>query len=114
MLFIFVLSSISDTPALPGQSDKGLHGLLYGGLGALLMRALAGRWRAPMTVGMLVATIAIAAAYGVSDEYHQSFVPNRQSDARDVAADTVGAAIAAALCFAWSRYNGRPASSRPV
>ena len=43
MAFIFALSSISHPPPLPGQSDKLLHGLLYGGLGALFARAVAGR-----------------------------------------------------------------------
>ena len=42
MALIFALSSISHPPALPGQSDKGVHALLYAGLGALL-RSRAGR-----------------------------------------------------------------------
>jgi VanZ family protein len=56
-----------------------------------------------------LATIAIAAAYGVSDEFHQSFVPRRSVEAMDVAADTVGASIAAFVLYAWdiirSRYD---------
>ena len=45
MAFIFGLSSISHTPSLPHGSDKGLHALLYSGLGALFARARAGGWR---------------------------------------------------------------------
>lgn len=115
MALIFVLSSISNTPALPGGSDKQLHGLLYAGLAALVMRALAGGWRRRMTLGMAALAIALAGLYGISDEYHQSYVPNRQSDARDVVADTVGAAVAAGACVGWSRVRRGPnGSSRPV
>ncbi len=115
MALIFVLSSISNTPALPGGSDKQLHGLLYGGLAGLIMRALAGGWNRRMTMGMAVTAIVIAGLYGISDEYHQSFVPNRQSDPSDVVADTVGAAVAAFACVGWARATGGPTrSSRPV
>lgn len=38
--------------------------------------------------------IGIATAYGVLDEFHQSFVPGRDPGALDVAADFVGAALA--------------------
>lgn len=38
--------------------------------------------------------IGIATAYGVLDEYHQSFVPGRDPSALDVLADFVGAALA--------------------
>ena len=114
MAGIFALSSIRDTPSLPGQSDKGLHALLYAGLGLLVMRAWAGGWLAPMTRGALVASILIAGAYGATDEYHQSFVPPRQADVRDLVADVAGAAIGASVCLAWSRRYRRPAAPRSV
>lgn len=38
--------------------------------------------------------IAIATAYGVLDEFHQSFVPGRDPSAWDVLADFAGAALA--------------------
>jgi VanZ family protein len=109
MALIFGLSSISQTPAFVGGVDKYLHATLYAGLGALIVRALAGGWRRPMTLGIVVGTIAIAAAYGVSDEFHQSFVPRRSVEAMDVVADTVGASVAAFALYAWdiirSRYD---------
>ena len=45
------------------------------GLGALLVRALAGGWRRRLTSAPWSRLIMMAAAYGVSDEFHQSFVP---------------------------------------
>jgi VanZ family protein len=101
MALIFGLSSISQTPAFVGGVDKYLHAVLYAGLAALLVRALAGGWRRRVTLGIVVATIAIAAAYGVSDEFHQSFVPRRSVEAMDVMADTIGAALAAFALFGW-------------
>jgi VanZ family protein len=113
MVFLFILSSISETPQVPGGVDKDVHGLLYAGLALVTMRALAGGWRAPMTVGHAAIAIVIATLYGISDEWHQSFVPPRQSDWLDVVADGVGASVAAFACAAWSAI-GRPRGSRGV
>jgi VanZ family protein len=103
MGFIFVLSSITETPALPEGADKNLHALLYFGLGILLMRALSGAVRARVTLSTAVAATVIAGLYGVSDEFHQFFVPPRQMEALDVAADTIGAAAAAFGVLLWAR-----------
>ena len=106
MAFIFGLSSIPDTPALPGGSDKGLHAVLYAGLGVLLVRALAGGLRRPITVAMALGATVIGGVYGVSDEIHQHFVPPRQVEALDVVADTTGAAAAAFALLGWSLARG--------
>lgn len=104
MAFIFVLSSISRPPGLPaGLTDKSAHALLYGGLGALLVRALAGGWRRPVTRGIAVTAVVAATVYGVTDEIHQHFVPPRQSEPADVLADALGAAAAAGALYAYSR-----------
>lgn len=107
MAFIFALSSISRTPAFDHGSDKALHTLLYGGLGALLTRALTGGWRQPVTFAAVAGTVLIAVAYGASDELHQSFVPLRSSSALDVVADGVGAAVAALALYLWGIIRGR-------
>jgi VanZ family protein len=103
MGFIFALSSITETPTLAEGADKNVHGLLYFGLGILLIRALSGAVRARVTLSTAVAATAIAGLYGVSDEFHQFFVPPRQMEALDVAADTIGAAAAAFGVLAWAR-----------
>ena len=103
MAFIFALSSVSEPPPLPEGSDKHLHALLYAGLGALLVRAWAGGLVGRRIRGTaVVAAVTIAALYGVSDEFHQWFVPPRAVEAGDVAADTIGAAVAALGLYAWS------------
>ena len=103
MGLIFALSSWANPPALPGTvSDKDLHGVLYSGLGALLIRALCrGRWPL-VTISMVIVAVAASAAYGVSDELHQYFVPGRQMEAADVLADTLGAAVSAVVIWTWA------------
>jgi VanZ family protein len=111
MAFIFALSSVSDVPGLPGgMSDKTGHALLYAGLGFLLVRALARGRLAMIGAGTAVLTILIAAGYGLSDETHQLFVPGRQFDLLDLAADGVGAGVAAGLGWAWGIIRRHSAS----
>ncbi len=96
---IFILSSIpgSEISGLPAP-DYVMHAIEYAGLGLLLCW-----WR--MTVGesasrAIIQAILMASLYGISDEFHQYFVPGRFCSISDWAADTVGA-TAGALLFAW-------------
>jgi VanZ family protein len=99
---IFLLSSISNVPALPGgMSDKVAHALLYAGLGFLLARALAGGFRRQVAWRVVLVVAAFSAAYGLSDEFHQLFVPHRTFDLRDLAADVLGGATGAVLLRLW-------------
>ncbi len=97
---IFIESSISQVPSLPsGVTDKDAHGVLYAGLGLLILRALArADWRR-VSIATVLAAIALSAAYGASDEFHQRFVPGRTADLADLAADTLGASVAAGLAW---------------
>jgi VanZ family protein len=93
MAFIFHLSSESNPlPALTTRVwDKLLHLIEYGGLAALLCRALLGEGLGWLT-GLLGA-IVLTSAYGASDEWHQLFTPGRDSDIHDWFADTLGGAV---------------------
>jgi len=107
---IFLFSAMSEPPVLPGDlSDKFEHGLAYAGLTLLLVRALAGGvWRG-VTARVCVRAAAIAALYGATDELHQRFVPGREADVLDLAADALGASAAAALAGGWRRVvRARP------
>jgi VanZ family protein len=88
-----------DSPLLfPGQ-DKVFHAGVYGILAILLLMSLP---RGPLGYDrqQIGSSVLIASLYGISDEIHQYFVPGRNSDVMDWAADTAGALIAAAL-LAW-------------
>ena len=101
----------------------------YAGLAALLYRALTGRQQAardtenpvrdnPHPPGSdpspgrraFALSFAMALAYAVSDELHQSLVPGRGGQPVDVGYDVAG--MAAALGLIWLRERGRQAEER--
>ena len=105
---IFGLSSISSLPPPPGGlTDKHAHFGAYGLLAALLVWGLTDRSPARTTWATAAAAVVLAALYGASDEWHQSFVPGRQVSALDLAADALGAAIAAGALRAWAIIRAR-------
>jgi VanZ family protein len=108
MAALFYVSSLSTLPAPPtGITDKHEHFFFYGILGALTLRALArGRWRG-ISVAAVIGAILITAAYGVSDEFHQRFVPGRDFEVLDMVADAIGGAAAACALWAWSIIRRR-------
>ena len=94
-----VIFALSHQPTLPYPPDLDAmivstlgHVTVYTVLASLVWWALGGRgmsggWRA-------VVAVTVAVLYGVTDEWHQSFVPGRTPDARDIVADTFGALMA--------------------
>ena len=95
---IFWASSQSDpalAPPIP-FSDKVMHFGAYGVLGFLSAFALAGWGRKGPTI---VAATLLATLYGISDEFHQAFVPGRDFDPFDMLADALGS-----LAGAWSYF----------
>jgi VanZ family protein len=69
---------------------------------ALVCRALDGDRRRALTVSTALTATLLTTAYGVTDEYHQSFVPGRTSDPLDVAKDLAGSAAASFVYRRWS------------
>jgi len=51
--------------------------------------------------------------FAVSDEFHQSFIPTRSAQPRDVVIDSVGAALGLWLCFLLSRPPEEAVEPRP-
>ena len=78
------------------------HFTEYAVLAFLWHRALAGTRR------RLLAAFLISALYAISDEWHQSFVPNRTASAVDVMVDTTGAAVMMALLSLKTKMRGQP------
>ena len=108
MAAIFVASSLSRVPAPPaGLSDKQVHAVVYAGLAAMILRALAqGSWRG-VTLGTALGAVLMAAAYGASDEVHQWFVPGRTFEILDMVADAIGAVLASGMLRAWGIIRSR-------
>jgi VanZ family protein len=88
---IFALSSVPDLGTGLGGWDlvlrKIAHAAEYAVLGVLLLRA----------TGRAGLAFAFGAAYAVSDEVHQSFVPGRLGSPVDVAIDAAGVAVGIVL-----------------
>jgi VanZ family protein len=94
MVAIFLVSGVPDLAAPPGgMSDKTGHFLAYGLLGGLCLRAVSAAEWEHVTPGRAAAAWGLAAAYGLSDEIHQSFVPGRTPAFDDWMADASGAAL---------------------
>ena len=103
MAAIYHFSSQSDPlPMLTEHVwDKLLHTVEYSGLAVLMFRALAGEGLG--TWQSAIVTVVLVSAYGASDEWHQLYVPLRQSDVRDWMTDTLAGAIGATACLAFTR-----------
>ena len=106
MAAIFVESSQSHVPDLPaGLSNHTGHFLAYGALAIAALRGFAGATWTGVDARAATFAVALASVYGLSDEFHQRFVPNRMSGLDDWAADTLGAitAVVAVLLIARTR-----------
>ncbi|OGP32267.1 MAG: hypothetical protein A2073_03725 [Deltaproteobacteria bacterium GWC2_42_11] len=98
MALIFYLSSQSfEELQLPEiwNIDKVIHFIEYGILGILWFRAL--NITIEKTQIIIIIAFAITFIYGISDEIHQYFVPNRNSSIYDAIADGFGAWVGIVL-----------------
>jgi hypothetical protein len=88
-------------------SRKLAHMIEYGVFCFLLYRSFGNQnriyWRSQVAFWSVLA----AATYSLTDEFHQLFVPGRGASLMDCALDTMGAAIAMFLIYAYSRARGR-------
>jgi VanZ family protein len=113
--FIFWESSQANPfPFLPNEiftHDKLLHMAAYALLAAFAVAALPRARLGALGRGVALAAV-LAAGYGVTDEWHQSFVPGRDADPWDWAADAVGAAGGAAAMALFLRRRNPRASIR--
>ena len=101
MAGLFYLSSQPVLPAASLTPDWTQHAVAYGGLALVTLRATTGgRWAAVGAKAIAVAWV-IATLYGLSDEFHQAFVPARSASALDLVADAAGAALALGAAWAW-------------
>jgi len=98
---IFFLSSQSrliETPLDFPNKDKLFHATAY----AIMAYAAWSAFRHHIEKHALLAVISVlfCSMYGVSDEFHQSFVVGRDADVWDWVADTVGAVLMMLILYA--------------
>ena len=114
---IFYLSSLSHPEErLPNflfeqLGDKLLHGIEYAVLALLCYRAF--RWGAGPQARDYAVGLAIVASslYGLTDEFHQAYVPLRESSLVDWIADTTGAVIGAVGSRRFTERGTKPSIS---
>lgn len=112
--FLFLLSSDTNPPTfeLPWHVlglDKVIHAMLYAGLGAIVSLGIRRSGRPVSPWAQCFFPVLFALLYGISDEIHQLYVPNRNFDLGDVLADVAGASLAqTGLCYAYWRGNRGP------
>jgi VanZ family protein len=113
-VLIFALSSQPDlTPPAPlPLSDKPAHLLEYGILGWLWARAVRASRPGWAALAVLLSTLIFTGSYGLSDEWHQYYVPGRFADLRDVLADAFGGTLGGVGYLLWLGPRGRGQGGR--
>ncbi len=107
--FIFFMSSLPHPLPESVQkyfSDWILHGVEYGVFGFLLVRALQSSFEKQSRSFLLITALILGIFYGISDEWHQSFIPSRDSSVRDVAVDGLGVFLGAWVWIKRNRHAG--------
>ena len=105
-LALFVQSSYP-TLHTPGNLpiDKLAHFGAFAVLGALFLRALTAHRGNRRLARAMALSILWSSLYGISDEFHQFFVPGRSAEVLDAAADLLGS-IAGVLLY-WKAVIAR-------
>jgi VanZ family protein len=83
-------------------SDKLLHAVEFGGFAFLLCRAFSALVATRSQYFIAVLSVVVTLCYGAIDEAHQLRVAQRIADLADLAADGLGALLAA-LGWWWAR-----------
>ncbi len=96
---IFFLSHQSTLPVSQVflHQDKLTHLLAYAVMGVLAWNVFS--YHLVKHRRLWFSTVLFCSLYGVSDEFHQSFVIGRCSEVADWLADTLGAAMAASIIY---------------
>jgi len=97
LLYCLFIYWLSDHPSLPApewfkHQDKLHHAGAYFMMAVLTWRSLRHMFQSPIILALL--SLGFCSLYGLSDEWHQSFVDGRTADISDWAADTLGAGLA--------------------
>lgn len=105
--FIYLQSAYPAPEKLPSfiLMDKMLHFAAYAFMGILFYRAYQTLRIKNNGKMLFLLSVVSASLYGISDEIHQHFVPSRNADILDVAADTIGAVCGVYLYQLWARQH---------
>lgn len=88
-----------DLPSIPFL-DKVAHFFVYGVLAMAILWVPSGQFKKARPLATCAGVVLLCLAYGVTDEFHQSFISGRFVSGGDVIADVAGALT---LCLFWLR-----------
>ena len=109
MASIFLLSHTpgDNLPSAINGMDKICHAVAYGVLTLCFLYAVHPRFRNRSFLELGVAAVTFSLLFGVSDEFHQTFIAQRSADWRDLVADVTGSFLAVFIWWYWQRCNIR-------
>ena len=106
---IFILSSLPGAFfTIPTRLpvDKAFHAGIFFIFCLLLNRAFINQTRLlTLSRYRLLISFLIVVAYGISDEFHQTFVPGRTPDFADALADSIGGLLGILYLFFLTRFR---------
>ena len=114
---IFALSAqpglkVSSEASVDGPVRHIAHVAVYALLALLIVHGLGALGRTLDRRTALI-TAALTIGYGVTDELHQAFVPERTANPVDIGYDAIGAGLGLAAAWAWGRVRARQAPVAP-
>jgi VanZ family protein len=102
-LIFYMSSGPLNSPTLNSIPDYYLHSAAFSLLSVLVLWAWNEGLSPRKLPGSYIFPVLITVLYGISDEFHQSFVPGRYSEVKDVASDAAGALLGIAIAIALRR-----------
>jgi VanZ family protein len=109
MASIFLLSHTpgDNLPSAINGMDKICHAVAYGVLTLCFLYAIHPSFQNRSFLELGLSAIIFSLLFGVSDEFHQTFIAHRSADWRDLVADVTGSALAVFIWWHWRRWNIR-------
>lgn len=109
LLYAALIVFLSSRQSLPKVrfNDKVMHFGEYAVFAFLINRALLLLFPTWSVRKGTFWAVVIASLFGVTDEIHQSFVPNRDASIYDLFADMAGSAVGAMAYVAWADLRAR-------
>ena len=108
MSLIFYLSSLSGQEVSQPFQLKPTplmgHVILFSGLAAFLQLAIRG-WNFEINLRWVIAVSMFSSLFGISDEYHQSFIPGRHASFADSLINSISSIITAPSMWIAGRFN---------
>ena len=114
-LLLFTLTSWPSPPRVPVVSgipnfDKLVHCAIYAVEAWLIYRSVRWPGEPRFSLARALAIVGVMSVWGVADETHQTWIPQRSMEGADVLADVTGAAFGA-LVASWMSRGNRPSGS---